>query len=197
MAIGPDWAFDYDNLFKSFHLPSDISPKETAVLYESCQDAHGGCLPIAVQHSSVPSTYVPDPIVASCSGPHDSDSEEDDVIFQDSSADPLLVDEPSTSPQAQGEIPTNLDSEIPVNQDLSYQSDTTQVDVLPVPEVASIKEFKDHPVTNIIGNLRDGVQMRSIIENTCLYTCIKDTGVLDRQCRMSLLSLINSKFGIV
>ncbi|KAI3802308.1 hypothetical protein L1987_30438 [Smallanthus sonchifolius] len=60
-----------------------------------------------------------------------------------------------------------------------YQSDSTQVDVLPVPEVASIKELKDHPVTNIIGNLQDGVKTRSLVDNTCLYTCIKDSGVLD------------------
>ncbi|KAI3784197.1 hypothetical protein L1987_43291 [Smallanthus sonchifolius] len=110
MAIGPDWAFDYENLFKSFHLPSDISPEEAAVLYDSCQDAqHSGFLPNAAPNSSVPSTSAPDPNVASCSGPQES--------------------------ERSGEIPTNLDSEIPVKQDLSYQSDTTQVDVLPVPEV--------------------------------------------------------------
>ncbi|KAI3744768.1 hypothetical protein L1987_57859 [Smallanthus sonchifolius] len=92
MAIGLDWAFDYENLFKSFHLPSDISPEEAAVLYDLCQDAqHSGFLPNAVPHSSVPSTSAPDPNVASCSGPQESESEEDNAIFQDSSADPLLA----------------------------------------------------------------------------------------------------------
>ncbi|KAI3795129.1 hypothetical protein L1987_37775 [Smallanthus sonchifolius] len=32
MAIGPYWAFDYENLFKSFHLPYDISPEEAALI---------------------------------------------------------------------------------------------------------------------------------------------------------------------
>ncbi|KAI3776037.1 hypothetical protein L1987_45797 [Smallanthus sonchifolius] len=165
---------------RCFQLPSDISPEEAAVLYDSCQDAQNSCfLPTAVPQSSVPSTSAPDPNVSSCSGTQESDSEDDNVIFQDSSTDPLLVDEPSNSTQAQREIPTNQDLEIPVNQDMSYQSDTTQVDVLPVPEVASIKELKTHPITNIIGNLRDGVQTYSIIDNTFLYTGIKDTGVLD------------------
>ncbi|KAI3742551.1 hypothetical protein L1987_60236 [Smallanthus sonchifolius] len=136
MAIGPDWAFDYENLFKSFHLPSDISDEEAAVLYDSCQDTqHNGFLPNAVPNSSIPSTSAPDPNVASCSGPQDLESEEDNAIFQDSSADPLLGDDSLPSTQAQGEIPTNLDSEIPINQDYSYQSDSTPVDVLPVPEV--------------------------------------------------------------
>ncbi|KAI3810980.1 hypothetical protein L1987_20693 [Smallanthus sonchifolius] len=126
----------------------------------------GGFIPNAVQNSSVPSTSAPDPNVASCSGPQDSESDEDNAIFQNSSTDPLLGDDPLPSTQAQGEIPTNLDSEIPINQVFSYQSDTTQVDVLPVPEVASIKELKDYPVTNIIGNLHDGVKTRSIVDNT-------------------------------
>ncbi|KAI3732721.1 hypothetical protein L1987_63928 [Smallanthus sonchifolius] len=91
MAIGPDWAFDYENLFKSFHLPSDISAEDAAVLYDSCQDTqHNGFLPNAVPNSSIPSTSAPDPNVASCSGPQDSEIEEDNAIFQDSSADPLL-----------------------------------------------------------------------------------------------------------
>ncbi|KAI3773999.1 hypothetical protein L1987_48541 [Smallanthus sonchifolius] len=180
MAIGPDWAFDYENLFKSFHLPSDISYEDAAVLYDSCQDAqHNGFLPNAVPNSSIPSTSASDPNVASCSGPQDSESEEDNVIFQDSSADPLLGDDSLPLTQDLGEIPSNLDSEIPITQDYSYQSESTQVDVLPVPEVASIKEHKDHPVTNIIGNLQDGVKTRSLVDNTCLYTCIKDSGVLD------------------
>ncbi|KAI3805359.1 hypothetical protein L1987_27670 [Smallanthus sonchifolius] len=180
MAIGPDWAFDYENLFKSFHLPSDISAEDAAVLYESCQDAHhNGFLPTAVPNSSIPSTSAPDPNVASCSGPQDSESEEDNAIFQNSSADPLLGDDLLPLTQAQGEIPTNLDSDIPFTEDYSYQSDSTQVDVLSVPEVASIKELKDHPVTNIIRNLQGGVKTRSLVDNTCLYTCIKDSGVLD------------------
>ncbi|KAI3784071.1 hypothetical protein L1987_43163 [Smallanthus sonchifolius] len=133
------------------------SPTKRVYNKETRQDAqNSGFLPTAVPQSYVPSTSAPDPNVASCSGTQESDSEDDN-----------------------GEIPTNLDSEIPVNHDMSYQSDTTQVDVLPVPEVASIKELKAHPITNIIRNLRYGVQTRSIIENTCLYTCIKDTGVLD------------------
>ncbi|KAI3776002.1 hypothetical protein L1987_45762 [Smallanthus sonchifolius] len=180
MAIGPDWAFDYETLFKSFHLPSDISPHEAAVLYDSCQDAqHNGFLPNTAPNSSVPSTSTLDPNVASCSGPQDSKSEEDNAIFQDSSADPLLGDDSLPSTQDSGETPTNLDSEIPINQDLSYQSDITRVEVLQVPEVTSIKELKDHPVTNIIGILQDGVKTRSLVDNTCLYTCIKDSGVLD------------------
>ncbi|KAI3732713.1 hypothetical protein L1987_63920 [Smallanthus sonchifolius] len=179
---------------QSFQLPSDISPEEAAVLYDSCQDAqNSGFLPTAVPQSSVPSTSAPDPNVASCSGTQESDSEDDNVIFQDSSADPLLVDEPSNSTQAQAEIPTNLDSEIPDNRDMSYQYDTTQVDVLPVPEVASIKELKAHPITNIIGNLRDGVQTRSIIDNTCLYTCIKDTGVFDVCSHSFFISQVEPK----
>ncbi|KAI3725338.1 hypothetical protein L1987_65124 [Smallanthus sonchifolius] len=142
MAIGLDWAFDYYNLFKSVHLPSDISPEEAAVLYGSCQDAqHSGFLPITVPQSCIPSAYVPDPNVASCSGTQESDNEDEN--------------------------------------DMSYQFDSTQVDVLPVPEVASIKELKAHLITNIIGNLRDGVQTRSIIDNLCLYTGIKNSGVLD------------------
>ncbi|KAI3815830.1 hypothetical protein L1987_15513 [Smallanthus sonchifolius] len=179
MAIGPDWAFDYENIFKSFHLPSDITDEDAVVLYYSCQDAqHNGFLPNVVPNSSIPSTSAPDPNVASCSGPQDSESEEDNAIFQDSSADPLLGDDPLPLTQAQGEIPTNLDSKIPITQDYSYQSESTQVDVLPVPKVASIKEHKDHPVTNIIGNLQDGVKTRSLVD-TCLYTYIKDSGVLD------------------
>ncbi|KAI3813843.1 hypothetical protein L1987_18578 [Smallanthus sonchifolius] len=194
MAIGPDWAFDYENLFKSFHLPSDISPDEAAVLYDSCQDAqHNGFLPNVVPHSSVPSTSTPDPNVASCSGPQDSKSKEDNAIFQDSFADPLLGDDPLPSTQDSGEILTNLDSEIPINHDLSYQSDTTHVEVLPVPEVASIKELKDHPVTNIIGNLQDGVKTRSIVDNTCLYTCIKDSGVLDDCSHSCFISQVEPK----
>ncbi|KAI3802080.1 hypothetical protein L1987_30205 [Smallanthus sonchifolius] len=150
MAIGPDWAFDYENLFKSSHLPSDISAEDAAVFYDSCQDAqHNGFLPNAVPKSSIPSTSAPDPNVASCS---------------DSSAEPLLGDDPLSSTQAQGEIPTNLDSDIPINQDYSYQSESTQVDVLPV--------------------LEDGVKTRSLVDNTCLYTCIKDSGVLD-ECSLS------------
>ncbi|KAI3810709.1 hypothetical protein L1987_20331 [Smallanthus sonchifolius] len=153
---------------------------DAAVLYDSYEDAqHNGFLPNAVLNSSIPSTSAPNPNVASCSGPQDSESEEDNAIFQDSSADPLLSDDPLPSTQAQGEIPTNLDLEIPIPQDYSYQSESTQVDVLSVPEVASIKEHKDHPVINIIGNLQDGVKTRSFVDNTCLYTCIKDSGVLD------------------
>ncbi|KAI3814185.1 hypothetical protein L1987_18933 [Smallanthus sonchifolius] len=152
-----------------------------------------GVLPNAVQNSSVPSTYYPDPNVASCSGPQDSESEEENAIFQDSSADHLLGDDLLPSTQAQGEIPTNLDSEIPINQDFSYQSDTTKVEVLPVPDVASIKELKDHPVTNIIGNLRDGVKTRSIVDNTCLYTCIKDSGVLDDCSHSCFISQVEPK----
>ncbi|KAI3825375.1 hypothetical protein L1987_06858 [Smallanthus sonchifolius] len=178
----------------SFQLPYNISPGEADVLYDSCQDAQNiGFLPNAVPHSSVPSTSAPDPNVASCSGPQESDSEEDNVILQDSSTDPLLVDEPSTSTQAQGEIPTNMDSKIPVNQDLSYPSDTTQVDMLLVPVVSSIKELKDHHVTNIIGNLRDGMQTRSVIENTCLYIGIKDTGVLDVCSHSCFISQVEPK----
>ncbi|KAI3754564.1 hypothetical protein L1987_54350 [Smallanthus sonchifolius] len=204
MAIGPDWAFDYENLFKSFQLPSDISPEEAVVLYVSCQDAQNsgfqptmvpqpGFQPTMVPQPSVPSTSALNPNVASCSGPQESDSEDENVIFQDSSADPLLVDEPSNLTQAQGEMPTNLDSEIPVNQDMSYQSDTTQVDMLPVPEVASIKELKVHPISNIIGNLRDGVQTRSIIDNTCLYIGIKNSGVLDVCSHSYFISQVKPK----
>ncbi|KAI3712310.1 hypothetical protein L1987_70861 [Smallanthus sonchifolius] len=68
-----------------------------------------------------------------------------------------------------------------------------QVDVLPVPKVASIKELKDHLVTNILGNLRDGVQTRSLIENTCLYTCIKDTSVLDVCSHSCFISQVEPK----
>ncbi|KAI3745001.1 hypothetical protein L1987_58101 [Smallanthus sonchifolius] len=194
MAIGPDWAFDYENLFKSFHLPSDISDEDVVVIYDSCQDAqHNGFLPNAIPNSSIPSTSAPAPNVASCSGPQDSESEEDNAIFQDSSADPLLSDDPLPSTQAQGEIPTNLDSEIPIPQDYSYQSDSTLVDVLPVPEVASIKEHKDHPVTNIIGNLQDGVKTRSLVDNTCLYTCIKDSGVLNDCSHSCFISQVEPK----
>ncbi|KAI3808308.1 hypothetical protein L1987_24257 [Smallanthus sonchifolius] len=194
MAIGPDLAFDYENLFKSFHLPSDISDEDAAVLYDSCQDAqHNGFLPNAVPNSTIPSTSAPDPNVASCSGPQDSESEEDNAVFQDSSADLLLSDDPLPSTHDQGEIPTNLDSEIPIPQDYSYQSDSTQVDVLPVPEVASIKELKDHPVTNIIGNLQDGVKTRSLVDNTCLYTCIKDSGVLDDCSHSCFISQVEPK----
>ncbi|KAI3742536.1 hypothetical protein L1987_60221 [Smallanthus sonchifolius] len=194
MAIGPDWAFDYENLFKSFHLPSDISDEDAAVLYDSCQDAqHNGFIPNTVPNSSIPSTSAHNPNVASCSGPQDSESEEDNAIFQDSSADPLLSDDPLPSTQAQGEIPTNLDSEIPIPQDYSYQSESTLVNVLPVPEVASIKEHKDHPVTNIIGNLQDGVKTRSLVDNTCLYTCIKDSGVLDDCSHSCFISQVEPK----
>ncbi|KAI3742653.1 hypothetical protein L1987_60345 [Smallanthus sonchifolius] len=147
MAIGPDWAFDYENLFSGF-------------------------LPTAVPHSSVPSTSAPDPNVASCSGTQESDSEDEND---------------------QGEIPSNLDSGIPVNQDLSYQSDTTQVDVLLVPEVASIKELKAHPISNVIGNLRDGVQTRSTLYNTCLYTVFKDTGVFDVCSHSCFISQVEPK----
>ncbi|KAI3774102.1 hypothetical protein L1987_48645 [Smallanthus sonchifolius] len=169
MAIGPDWAFDYENLFKSFHLPSDISPAEAAVLYDSYPNA------------------------ASCSGTQESDSEDENVILQDSSTDPLIVDEPSNLSQGQGEIPTNLDSRIPANQDLSYQSDTIQVDVLPVPEVASIKELKAHPISNNIGDLRDGVQTRSTLDNTCLYTGFKETSVFDLCSHSCFISQVEPK----
>ncbi|KAI3814337.1 hypothetical protein L1987_19089 [Smallanthus sonchifolius] len=194
MAIAPDWAFDYKSLFKSFHLPYDISPDEAVVLYDSCQDAqHNGFLPNTVPHLLVPSTFAPDPNVASCSGPQDSESEEDNAIFQDSSADPLLGDDSLPSTQDLGEIPTNLHSEIPINHGLSYQSDTTRVEVLQVPEVDSIKELKDHPVTNIIGNLQDGVKTRSLVDNTCLYTCIKDSGVLDDCSHSCFISQVEPK----
>ncbi|KAI3808199.1 hypothetical protein L1987_24147 [Smallanthus sonchifolius] len=194
IVIGADWAFDYDNFFKSFHLPYDISPEEAAVLYDSFLDAqNSGFLSTAVPQSSVPSTFVSDPTVASCSGTQESDSEDENVIFQDSSANPLLVDEPSNLTQDQGEIPTNLDSERPGNQDMCYQSDSTQVDVLPVPEVASIKELKAHPITNIIGNLRDGVQTRSIIDNTCLYTGIKNSVILDVCSHSCFISQVEPK----
>ncbi|KAI3807340.1 hypothetical protein L1987_23266 [Smallanthus sonchifolius] len=86
---------------------------------------------------------------------------------------------------------TTLDSEIPVDQ--SSQSDIPQVDILPVPEVASIKELKDHPVTNIIGNLQDGVQTRSLTENTCLYSYIRDTGVLDVCLHSCFISQVEPK----
>ncbi|KAI3762425.1 hypothetical protein L1987_52855 [Smallanthus sonchifolius] len=100
---------------------------------ETRQDAHdGGFIPSVVQSSFVLSTSTLDPNVVSCSGPQESDSEEEDVVFQDSSADPLFVDEPSTSTQVRGEILTNLELKIPVNQDLSSQPETTQVDVLSV-----------------------------------------------------------------
>ncbi|KAI3825339.1 hypothetical protein L1987_06821 [Smallanthus sonchifolius] len=194
MAIGPDWAFDYENLFKSFHLPSDISDEDAAVLYDSCQEAqHNGFLPNAVPNSSISSISAPNLNVASCSGPQDSESEEDNAIFQDSSADPLLSDDPLPSTQDQGEIPTNLDSAIPIPQDYSYQFESTQVEVLPVPEVASIKEFKNHPMTNIIGNLQDGVKTRSLVDNTCLYTCIKDSGVLDDCSHSCFISQVEPK----
>ncbi|KAI3775971.1 hypothetical protein L1987_45731 [Smallanthus sonchifolius] len=117
------------------NIDSGCSPQEAAVLYDSCQDGkNSGFLPTPVPPSFVPSTSAPDPNAASCSGTQASDSEDENVIFQDSSVDPLIVDEPSNLSPDQGEIPTNLDLEILVNQDLSYQSDTTQVDVLPVPE---------------------------------------------------------------
>ncbi|KAI3742385.1 hypothetical protein L1987_60065 [Smallanthus sonchifolius] len=194
MAIGPDWAFDYENLFKSFHLPSNISPTEAAVLYDSCQDSqNSGFLPTAVPHSSVPSTSAPDPNAASCSRTQESDSEDENVIFQDSSTDPLIVDEPSNLSQDQEEIPTNLDSGIPVNQILPYQFETTQVDVLSVPEVASIKELKAHPISNIIGDLRDGVQTRSSLDNTCLYTGFKETGVFDVLSHSCFISQVEPK----
>ncbi|KAI3808650.1 hypothetical protein L1987_24607 [Smallanthus sonchifolius] len=154
---------------------------------------NSGFLPTVVPQSSVPSTSAPDPNAASCSGTQEFDSEDENVIFQDSSADPLIVDEPSNLSQDQGEIPTNLDSWIPVNQDLSYQSDTTQVDVLPVPEVASIKELKAHPISNIIGDLRDGVQTRSTLDNTCLYTGFKETGVFDVCSHSCFISQVEPK----
>ncbi|KAI3805317.1 hypothetical protein L1987_27575 [Smallanthus sonchifolius] len=155
MAIGPDWAFDYENLFKSFHLPSDISPDEAVVLYDSCQDAqHNGFLPNTVPYSSVPSTSAPDPNVASC-------------------------DDPLPSTQDSGEIPTNLDMDIPIIHDLSYQSDTPRVEVLQVPEVASIKELKDHPVTNIIGNLQDGVKTRSLVEPKNVEMALNDNNWIE------------------
>ncbi|KAI3805595.1 hypothetical protein L1987_28117 [Smallanthus sonchifolius] len=133
-----------------------VANSTTKRVYNKETRQNSGFLPNVVPQSSVPSTSVSDPNVASCSGTQESDSEDEN-------------------------IPTNLDSEITVNQDLSYQSDTTQVDVLPVPEVASIKELKAHLISNIIGNLRDGVQTRSIIDNTCLYTGIKNFGVLDEE----------------
>ncbi|KAI3825180.1 hypothetical protein L1987_06656 [Smallanthus sonchifolius] len=123
------------------------------VLYGSCQDAqHNGFLLNTVPNSSVPSTSAPDPNVASCSGPQDSESEEDNAIFQIL----LLI--------------------------LCW-----------VPEVASIKELKDHPVTNITGNLQDGVKTRSLVDNTCLYTCIKDSGVLDDCSHSCFISQVEPK----
>ncbi|KAI3814090.1 hypothetical protein L1987_18835 [Smallanthus sonchifolius] len=73
-------------------------------------------------------------------------------------------------------------------QDLSYQ-----VDVLSVPEVASIKELKAHPITNIIGNLSDGVQTHSIIDITYLYIGIKDTGVFDVCSHSCIISQVEPK----
>ncbi|KAI3819674.1 hypothetical protein L1987_13521 [Smallanthus sonchifolius] len=128
--VGPEWAFDYDSLFKSFNFAPDLS--------------------------AVPS----DPNVASCSGTHETDNDEDDSIFQDSLTDPLIIDDDSST---------------------STQDESTQLNVLPVPEVASIKELKDHPMQNIIGNLQNGVKTRSLLENTCLYSHIRDTGVLDEE----------------
>ncbi|KAI3813957.1 hypothetical protein L1987_18693 [Smallanthus sonchifolius] len=161
---------------QSFQLPSDISPEEAVVLYDSY------------------------PNVASCSGTQESDSEKDNVIFQDSSACPLLVDEPSNSTQAQGEIPTNLDSEIPVNYDMSYQSDTTQVDVLLVPEVASIKEIKAHPITNIIGNLRDEVELKNVEmalrDNNWIEAMQEELAQFDKLKVWNLVDLSNGVYPI-
>ncbi|KAI3819538.1 hypothetical protein L1987_13379 [Smallanthus sonchifolius] len=141
-------------LFKVRDVPTKFSAKAIGEIFLGIVVF----LPTVVSHLSVPSTSAPDPNAASCLGTQESDSEDEN-----------------------GEIPTNLDSEIPVTQDLSYQSDTTQVDVLPVPEVASIKELKAHPISNIIGDLRDGVQTRYTLDNTCLYTSFKETGVFDEE----------------
>ncbi|KAI3815616.1 hypothetical protein L1987_15293 [Smallanthus sonchifolius] len=97
-----------------------VANPTTKRVYKKETRQNSGFLPTAVPQLSIPSTSVPDPNVASCSGTQESDSEDENVIFQDSFADPLLVDEPSNLTQAQGEILTNLDSEIPVNQDISY-----------------------------------------------------------------------------
>ncbi|KAI3819600.1 hypothetical protein L1987_13441 [Smallanthus sonchifolius] len=178
-------------LLKVRDVPTKFSAKAIEGIFLGCttQWISTKCSP----NSSIPSTSAPDPNFASCSGPQDSESEEDNAIFQDSSADPLLGDDPLPSTQDQGEIPTNLDSEIPIPQDYSYQSESTQVEVLPVPEVASIKEHKDHPMTNIIGNLQDGVKTRSLVDNTCLYTYIKDSGVLDDCSHSCFISQVEPK----
>ncbi|KAI3814331.1 hypothetical protein L1987_19082 [Smallanthus sonchifolius] len=168
--------------------------KKLKMLYESCHgDQDCGFIPRLAVPLSVPSSSNPDPNVASSSGTHESESEDDETIFQDSSADPLIVDDSSTSTQVQGELPTNLVSVIPVTQTVPSQAETTHVDVLPIPEVASIKEIKDHPVTNIIGNLQDGVQTRSLTENTFLYSSIRDTGVLDVCSYSCFISQIEPK----
>ncbi|KAI3805338.1 hypothetical protein L1987_27628 [Smallanthus sonchifolius] len=68
---------------------------------ETRQDAqNSGFLPTMVPQSSVPFTSVPDRNVASCSGTQESDNEDENVVFQDSSTDHLIVDEPSNLTEA-------------------------------------------------------------------------------------------------
>ncbi|KAI3810948.1 hypothetical protein L1987_20633 [Smallanthus sonchifolius] len=195
MEIGPVWVFDYDHLFKSFNICPGLSSEEAEILYQSYNGDQGvGYMPRSeVPLSVTPVTPAsPDRNAASCSGTHDThdtESDANEAIFQDSFNDPEnIVDDPSTTTNDVGEIPTNLDDAIPVPEVPSIQ-----VDVLPIPEVASIKVHKDHPVENIIDNLNDGVKTRYLSQNTCLYTNIHDTGILENCLYSCFISQVEPK----
>ncbi|KAI3762618.1 hypothetical protein L1987_53055 [Smallanthus sonchifolius] len=137
------WGFDYDNLFKSFNLP-DLSAEDAAKLYQYCSGENNSNFSTR--------TTVPIPSrcsdVASASGTHESDTEEDTHTKEDGAQirNEVLVDpiynETSLGVNDMGEIGTNLETNI-------------QETIVPETRI-----HKNHPIENIIGDPNVGVQTR-------------------------------------
>ncbi|KAI3744672.1 hypothetical protein L1987_57761 [Smallanthus sonchifolius] len=108
----------------------------------------------------------------------DSDSEDDETMFQESSNDfQNIVDDSSTPAQSEGEIHSNLDV------------------VIQTSDIPHIPVHKHHPTDNIIVDLNAGVQTRhrSLAENSCLYAQIGDTGIMETCLNACFISQTEQK----
>ncbi|XP_076912713.1 uncharacterized protein LOC143571083 [Bidens hawaiensis] len=182
--VGPNWLFDYNELFKSFNVPSTVDPKTSDIV--GCADEDEELFDI-LQKGSVAD---PDPTLVSESTPS-SPIENGLPSTSTPSANVPLVEVESLIRQVFGS--TLFPYAIPNKYiaSTSYQHSTAAsgwrnplIDSLDeltnLPATSIVLDHsvpsriqRDHPIKNIIGPFESGVSTRSQTGNinNCLYFC--------------------------
>ncbi|KAI3762817.1 hypothetical protein L1987_53258 [Smallanthus sonchifolius] len=157
---GPAWGVDYDSLFKSFNLP-DLFAEDAANLSN----------------------------VASASGTHESDTEEDTYSEEDGAQ----IDQRTHVRYEAPVDPINIESSSGVNDmcELSTNLETYVQETIVLETII----HRNHPIDNVIGDPNAGVQTRQITvtENTSLYAEILNTGIMETCLKAAFVSQIEPK----
>ena len=82
---------------------------------------------------------------------------------------------PAENAESQGEIGSNLESDMPVDT------------------IVTTRANRDHPVDNIIGDPNAGVRTRSRTENSCLFVAIKEMGIINQCLHSCFISQVQPK----